>query len=89
MFSWVLRHLERVYGEGWVTEAKNKNMYRVGDVEVDYITEDNQGLVWGLSIPKNTGLGLRRGITYITPEKGGDIWILRKCMHVPVFGEQS
>ena len=43
----------------------------------------------GLVKTKNTLLGFKkegRG-TYITPEKGGDIWILRKCMYmyVPVF----
>ena len=44
----------------------------------------------GLVKTKNTWLGLKkegRGVTYITQEKRGDIWILRKCMfmYVHVF----
>ena len=52
MFSWVSRHLERVYGEGWVTEAKNKD---TGKILKLIMTEDKQGLVWGKSRPKILG----------------------------------
>ena len=45
LFIGVSRHLERVYGEGSVNEAKNK------DTETEMlkliITEDKPGLLWG------------------------------------------
>ena len=45
MFSWVSRHLERAYGERWVTEANNKD---AGKEMLKFtITEDKQGLVLG------------------------------------------
>ena len=45
MFSWVSRHPERVYGEGWETETKNKD---TGKKMLELIIiEYKQGLVWG------------------------------------------
>ena len=51
MFSWYFRHLERVYGEGSVTEAK-KNKDTGKEMSRLISTEDKQGLVWGKSRPK-------------------------------------
>ena len=36
----------------------------------------------GLVNTKTNGLGIRIGVAYTTPEKGGDIRILRKIHHV-------
>ena len=63
MFSWVSRHLERVYGEGWVTEAKKDT----GKI----LKLTNKRLVWGKSRPKILDGGW---LTYITPEKGEGIY---------------
>ena len=52
MFSWVSRYLERVYGEGLVTEAKNKD---IGMMLKLIITEEKQGFGWGKSRPKILG----------------------------------
>ena len=53
------------------------------------VTEDKQGLVWD-SQDQDTGWGVRGIRTCISIRKNeGGILILRKCMYVPVFGEES
>ena len=40
-FLWVSRHLERVYGEGWETEARNKDIGK--EMLKLFMIEDKQG----------------------------------------------
>ena len=54
VFSLVSRHLERTYGEGWITVAKNKDTGKMSKLII-FITEDEQGLVWSSSRPKIHG----------------------------------
>ena len=76
MFSWISRHLERVYGDGWVTEAKIKD---TGKEKLKFIvTEDKHGSVWGKTRQKMLGGVKGGGGTYINPEKGGGYMYLEK-----------
>ena len=53
MFSWVSRHPERVHGEGWVTETKNKD---TGKKMLNYIIiETNKGWCGVTQVPKILG----------------------------------
>ena len=53
MFSAVSCHFERVNGEGWVTDAKNKDTRK--DMLTLIITGDKQGSVLGRARPKILG----------------------------------
>ena len=76
MFSWISRHLERVYGDGWVAEAKIKD---TGKKKLKLIvTKDKQGSVWGKTRQKILGGVKGGGGTYINPEKGGGYMNLEK-----------
>ena len=54
------------------------------------ITQDKQGLVNWVNQDKKYWSGYKESlaVTFITLEKEGDKWILRKYLNVPVFGEK-
>ena len=67
--KWVSRHLERLYWEGWVTDAKNndtgKKMLKL------IITERQIRVGVGLVKIKTTVRVVRMEVAYATPEKEG------------------
>ena len=73
MFSWVSSHLERRYGEVWVTEEKNKDTREEMLKLITCITEGIRVLLLGKSRTKILG-GVYGGLDlcvsgYIAPEK--------------------
>ena len=58
---------EYVFGDVWVTEAKNKDTGR--EMLKLIITEYEQVLLWGKSVQKKYQVRLKGGLgSYITPE---------------------